>query len=393
MLCNNCGEQISDKARYCPSCGKKIIRKSQDVINGKSSSEMAESSAKENSRIKVILWFFTFLISTSLLLLIILSIWWGTEPKSFNVQEIATHRLESTNTKSIPTGFIYTSTLANIAEVLLQKPGGYLSNDITPPGMLLDNIHSWEYGALVILRDGTSALRNHLARAQSQSAEDPDLARAEPYFYYERNSWALPSTEAEYEKGIDALHAYLRRLANPTDKNSGHFHARTDNLSSYLEMVIKRLGGISTRLTANANSAAGTPDGQMAPMNNMKMKNKEGEERTPWLFFDDIFYEARGESWALLHMMQAIKVEFGDFILEKQAMKTLDDMILALENAITPTSITGSNFGIFANQSLSMAKYIARAHAAALDLSDLINITSIDSTAHQTYHQRQINDK
>jgi len=92
-----------------------------------------------------------------------------------------------------------------------------------------------------------------LPEIQSQSAEDPDLAIAEPYFYYEHNSWALPSTEAEYQKGIDALHKYMSRLqkyGGPVKK--AQFYSRADNLWQYTEVVIKRLGGLSTRLSANS---------------------------------------------------------------------------------------------------------------------------------------------
>ena len=45
----------------------------------------------------------------------------------------------------ISTGF---RTLKTVAGTLLNKPGGYLSNDRFPPGVLLDNIPSWEYGVL-----------------------------------------------------------------------------------------------------------------------------------------------------------------------------------------------------------------------------------------------------
>jgi hypothetical protein len=58
-------------------------------------------------------------------------------------------------------------------------------------------------------------------------------------------------------------------------------------------------------------------------------------------------------------------------------MNTLDNMIQALENALTPTLspvvLNGDGFGLFANYSLAMANYIARANAAALDLRDVMN--------------------
>jgi hypothetical protein len=328
------------------------------------------------------MWFFGTLLSVTIIVLVVLGGWWGVEPDTFNVQEAAVERMEATNTKTMPIGFVYTNTLAHMAEVLMEKPGGYISNDVAPPGLFLDNIRSWEYGALVMLRDGTTALRNHFARDQSQSIEDKDLSMAEPYFYYEPNSWALPSTESEYDKGVKYLHKYMQRLQNPKEnQRRSQFYSRADNLWTYLEVVIKRLGSLSTRLTASSDRFAGAagilydPSGQTAPTN---LEEKTiGVGRTPWLLIDNIFYEARGECWALLHILRAIKIDFGDIILDKRAMNTLDNMIHALENGLTPVLspmiLSGDGFGMFANYSLSMANYVARANAAALDLRDLMN--------------------
>ena len=67
-----------------------------------------------------------------------------------------------------------------ITETLLEKPGGYLANDVTPPGLWLDNMPNWEFGVLVQARDLARALRKDLSRSQSQSTEDADLVIAEP---------------------------------------------------------------------------------------------------------------------------------------------------------------------------------------------------------------------
>jgi len=343
---------------------------------------MTDITATEDAKSKGILWFFGTLTGVTLIVLIVLGAWWGIEPETFDVREEAVEYMEKSDSDSIPIGFVYTNTLAHMAEVLMEKPGGYISNDVAPPGVFLDNIRSWEYGALVMLRDGTTALRNHFARDQSQSVEDKDLGVAEPYFYYEPNSWALPSSESEYDKGVKFLHRYMKRLQNPIEgERRAQFYSRSDNLWTYLEVIIKRLGGLSTRLTASSDRFAGAagilydPSGQNAPQN--VEEYTKGVGKTPWLLIDDVFYEARGASWALLHILQAIKVDFEDIILDKRAMNTLDNMIRALENALTPILspmiLNGNGFGITANYSLSMANYIARANASALDLRDLMN--------------------
>ena len=272
---------------------------------------MAANDTLDDIKSKGILWGFGVLTLVAVVVLLILGAWWGSEPGQFNIQDEARKRVEASKLEGghnehdsapasvasgqaneesevseVPIGYTYTNTLAHIAEVLLHKSGGYITNDVAPPGVLLDNISNWEYGALVMLRDATTALRNHFARDQSQSAEDPDLAVAEPYFYYEHNSWALPSTEAEYQKGIDALHKYMTRLQKygGTVKKA-QFYSRADNLWQYTEVVIKRLGGLSTRLTANS------AEGNYGPGLTVIEKQAADEKGTP----------VTKVSWLLVH--------------------------------------------------------------------------------------------
>lgn len=341
---------------------------------------MAANETQQDIKSRGIIWGFGVFVVFILTVILLLGAWWGSEPDQFNIQEESLQRAKLTNTNEIPLGYTLTNTLAHIAETLLQKPGGYITNDVAPPGFFLDNISSFEYGALVMLRDATTALRNHFARDQSQSNEDPDLAVAEPYFYYENDSWALPSTEAEYQKGIDALHNYMKRLQKWGGKvKRAQFYSRADNLWQYTEVVIKRLGNLSTRLSYSTSGAAIIPGMDVIEPNvdiptDIKIS---ALGQTPWLEIDDIFYEARGASWALLHILKAVKYDFHDILLDKRAMNTVDIMIKSLENAmapiLSPMILNGSGYGLFANYSLTMATYIARANASALDLRDIMN--------------------
>ncbi|MDO9106338.1 MAG: DUF2333 family protein [Methylovulum sp.] len=339
---------------------------------------MAANETMQDIKSKGILWGFGVFAVIVLVVLTILGAWWGSEPGQFNIMDEAEKRAKETHdTENKPIGYVYTNTLAHIAEVLLHKPGGYITNDVGPPGVFLDNVPNWEFGALVMLRDATSALRNHFARDQSQSAEDPDLAVAEPYFYFENDSWALPSTEAEYQKGVEALHKYMERLQHYGGNiKQAQFYSRADNLWQYTEVVIKRLGGLSTRLTANSS---GSNYGPGLTELEREEADKQGTPiaKVTWLEIDDVFYEARGASWALLHILRAIKHDFKDILLDKRAMRTVDIMIKALENSLepifSPMILNGDGYGLFANYSLTMANYIARANAAALDLRDIMN--------------------
>lgn len=309
----------------------------------------------------------SMLATLVVLLALMISSWYvSIEPVHFDIKKVALQRAKKTSMRQLPTGYAYTSTLAHITETLLTKPGGYISNDVFPPGVLLDNIKNWEFGALVMLRDGSMALRNHFARSQSQSYEDQDLAKAEPYFNYTNDSWVLPSSEDEYQKGLDSLNRYMKRLGNGKGKHAGYFYSRADNLRQYIEVVEKRLGGLSARLSAST---------KFIKQNNLSQRNTLNT-KTEWLEIDDIFYEARGSAWALVHILRAIEYDFREILINKHALQNMHRIIRELENSLSPTMspliLNGNGFGLFANYSLTMANYITRANAATLDLRDIM---------------------
>src|SRR5690606_16667357 len=94
-----------------------------------------------------------------------------------------------------PVGHASADALVQVVDTLLEKPGGWLSNDITPPSVLLDNMPAFEYGAIIQVRDFARAMRNDFSRSQTQSLEARDLAVAEPAFNFNHRSWLFPRTE------------------------------------------------------------------------------------------------------------------------------------------------------------------------------------------------------
>jgi len=302
--------------------------------------------------------------------------YWSQEPDLFPVQQNAQQAAERDGKQMVP-GFTTVETLKTVAGTLLNKPGGYLSNDRFPPGLVLDNIPSWEYGVLVQVRDLTRALRKDFARSQSQSAEDADLAKAEPRFNFDNKSWMLPSSESEYQEGINSLSRYQARLSDPNQKNA-LFYARADNLNNWLGDVGTRLGSLSQRLSASVgrvklNSALKTESLQPGQV---PVVDEEVVE-TPWMQIDNVFYEARGQAWALSHLLRAIEVDFADVLAKKNATVSVRQIIRELEAAQepvwSPMILNGSGYGVLANHSLVMANYISRANAAVMDLRQLLS--------------------
>lgn len=315
------------------------------------------------------------LVALWLLAVAVLGWWWSYEPDLVDVAALAEQRAAAQGIEPV-TGYTTATAVVFIAETLLEKRGGYLSNDISPPGVYLDNTPNWEFGALVHLREISRALRNDISRSQSQSVEDPDLAVAEGHFFFDNSSWIFPATESEYTSGVEHMRSYARRLADPADP--AQFYARADNLSRWLGEVERRLGDISQRLSQSVGKRqlnldlAGDTAARMATD-----VPADSEQKTGWLRIDDVFHEARGQTWALIHLLRAVERDFGPVLDDKNARVSLRQIIRELEGTQeavwSPVILNGSGFGFVANHSLVMASYISRVNAALIDLRDLLD--------------------
>ncbi len=314
-------------------------------------------------------------VATYLLVCGALAFWWDSEPEQFDVVALAQARMGDSDQPPV-TGYTTTATLIELARTLLDKRGGHLSNDLFPPGVWMDNIPNWEFGVLVQIRDMARALRIDLSRSQSQSAEDPHLSEAEGKFFFDNSSWAFPPSESEYRDGIALLERYLARLAD-TDQTDAQFYARADNLRNWLAGVETRLGSLSQRLSAAVGKRQLNIDlaGDAAATQATKAP-AEAEVKTPWLEIDDVFYEARGQTWALIHLLRAVDHDFAEVLTRKNARVSLRQIIRELEptqeTLWSPMVLNGDGFGLLANHSLVMASYIARANAAIIDLRSLL---------------------
>ncbi|MBL4583315.1 MAG: DUF2333 family protein [Pseudomonadales bacterium] len=301
---------------------------------------------------------------------------WSITPDSYDVEQVAAEYL-SVDRGQLPAGAVVTSSLIKVTETLLNKSGGYISNDRFPPGLWLDNISNWEFGVLVQVRDLSGVLRDNLSRSQSQSTEDRDLAVVEPQLNFNSNSWILPSSESEYQKGLVSLNRYLVRLSDQGQSNA-QFYARADNLRRWLETIEARLGSLSQRLSASVGQRrlntdlAGDPNAAQSTQSAAELVVK-----TPWLEIDDVFYEARGTAWALTHLLRAAQVDFANVLEKKNAAVSLEQIVRELEASQepiwAPMVLNGSGFGMLANHSLVMASYISRANAAIINLRELLS--------------------
>lgn len=304
-----------------------------------------------------------------------LMFWYNNEPEVFDPLERTSLHLEAHQHAAV-TGTNTTSALLEVVHVMLDKRGGYLSNDITPPWIFLDNVPNWEFGVLTQVRDLARTMRNDFSRSQTQSTEDPDLSLADPLFHYSNDRWLPPDTEGRYRKAMESVESYLTRLSDPAQPGA-QFYARADNLGGWFGLVEKRLGSLSQRLSASVGQQRLNTDlaGDSAATQSTAAPGVL-DVKTPWTQIDDVFYESRGSTWALIHFLKAMEVDFYDVLIKKNALVSFRQIIRELESTQEPLHapmvLNGAKFGAFANHSLVMANYISRANAAIMDLRFLL---------------------
>src|SRR5690606_6582747 len=131
------------------------------------------------------------LLIVYLLICLLVGWYWSREP---GLNELNVLPVGASN--SLTTGSHTARTVRALSMTLLEKPGGFISNDITPPGIWLDNMPSWEFGVLVQVRDMARAMRRDMARSQSQSTEDAALAKAEPPPHFRSGSHTARTVRA-----------------------------------------------------------------------------------------------------------------------------------------------------------------------------------------------------
>jgi hypothetical protein len=327
---------------------------------------------KRSLKLRLILLAIGLLLTLNLVLMWV----WSREPAPFDVAQITAAHLQADSRKSV-TGAVIVSTLMRLNKGLWDKSGGYISNDLAPPGVFLDNMPNFEFGVLQQLRDLSSALRNDFSRSQSQSQADKNLEKAQPLLMSDSFRWIPPGAESQYREANEQLEAYLLRLSDPAQPNA-QFYARADNLESYLRLVEKQLGSLSQRLSASVTHARHNTDLANDP-NATQSTPAESTlfVQTPWRKIDDNFYEARGAAYALIHILKAVEIDFQPVLANKNAGVSLKQIIRELEETQgsiwSPIILNGGGFGFFANHSLVMANYISRASAQIAELRTLLS--------------------
>ena len=286
-----------------------------------------------------------------------LGVWWSLRPDSFDIDQAVVEWQGDGAQATLPRGVAMSSALTASVDTLLDKPGGLLRNDVAPPGVWLDNMPSWELGVLRQARLTVPAL------AAMSTGDAAPLADAEEALDTDSEDWLYPSAEKRYALAVELLHDFTASLSA-----GNALTTRGDALAEWLRSEAERFEALTRRLSASIDD----PEA----LRELGVDEAELPEATPWYRVDNVFYEARGEAWAMMHYLRGVRRDYAALFEQAGAMAGLERMIAELEMALrplwSPMVLNGSGFGIFANHSLTLASYTMGLSDQARRLADSI---------------------
>lgn len=299
-----------------------------------------------------------------------LGIWWSLRPGSFSVEQTVAAQRGQAASAPAARGSVTIASLMREVETLLDKPGGFLRNDVAPPGLWLDNMPSWELGALSQIRLMTQAL-------PALSARDAKaLQTAREALATDSQDWLYPAAEKRYAAAVNALGEYLGSLSGQAAEGFVHDGS---GLAEWLRSVGERFDSLTHRLSASVDD----PDA----LRELGVDEAELPEATPWFRIDNTFFEARGDAWALMHLLRAAARDYADVLSEARVSGDVERLLAELELAQrqvwSPVILNGSGFGMFANHSLVLANHSMAVSELARTLAERVEGVEVESPASQ----------
>jgi hypothetical protein len=137
-------------------------------------------------------------------------------------------------------GAVLSASIRNRLEQEMNSTFGWSVNDlIISPTRWLDNRANRQRGTIFATRMLTTYFSTNLAKYGKVDAENNDLKEArEKHFAFTSDSWWFPSSEDQYEKGIELLKKYEVDLVK--GNANAIFNLRTDDMYNMLAFIISK---------------------------------------------------------------------------------------------------------------------------------------------------------
>lgn len=295
-------------------------------------------------------WIWKPLAGLAILVIVVmagLAVWWSLAPSRFDVNAATLERREAASADA--KGAMTVATLAEVVDTLLDKPGGYLRDDILPPGLLMDNMPSWEAGVLSQARLLSAALPKLDAQAGESVAQVNELLQGDD------SQWFGTSTGKRLADASTQLDTYLTQFSA-----QGGSSFDSAGLKPWLESVRDELQRITLRLSASVEDIDSLKEMGISVADDVPQ-----DADVSWYHVDKDFHQARGQAWALILLLEAVYRDEQGVIaaagLDNNWQRLLAELERTQRQLWSPVVLRGSGFGIFANYPLTMAHQLSRA--------------------------------
>ena len=251
---------------------------------------------------------------------------------------------------------------------------GWMPNDLFWPTIFLSNYQNFQLGELEVWRRVTYQLREHLSRVRTTDGINPRIDAANTALQNGAFRWWLPSFESRMRIAAYELRAYVHeRLATPLSPDSRDALRRADNLRYLIEDLASVMGGMQDQLLRTLPPIHQPPDGDGAPQ---EMQAAPSDMETVGIFHAaGIFYHGKGEAYATLTILEAVRVEYADVLKGKNGVELMDEAIFWLREAIglRPWFVLNSGrASVFANHLDNFAAPFSLARAKVNSLIDVL---------------------
>jgi hypothetical protein len=185
------------------------------------------------------------------------------------------------------------------------------------PGAALDNMPNFQQGIVYALSRFAIEMSDQIGRTRGSSEVDSDLDKAAGLLKYAGDVWVwdfsvslapTAPSDSQYRAARRSLLSYNDRLA----RGEATFEARADNLQTTLERIAADLGSgsavIDTYILENSGSIID-------------------------FHADDIYYRNKGRLYAYYLLLDALRADFKNVIVEKDVSKAWEQMLQSLKIA------------------------------------------------------------
>ena len=248
-------------------------------------------------------------------------------------------------------GAVLSASIRNRLEQEMNSTFGWSVNDlIISPTRWLDNRANRQRGTIFATRMLTTYFSTNLAKYGKVDAENNDLKEArEKHFAFTSDSWWFPSSEDQYEKGIELLKKYEADLVKG-DANA-IFNLRTDDMHNMLEFII-------------SNQFLDQPLGLLVQSN----------DKVPYTELDDQIYYTQGIILVLRDTLRAF-IHLYPEVKEKGGKENIEiafremDQICTFDPLIV---LRGNHDSIMADHRGKIARYLIAVRERINDLAQSI---------------------